>query len=197
MKDSIGKATNCFNTVYPHYDFVRTGEPYLCDDKTLAVVPIVYRSGLAFSLAVVVIRMYKYHGLQKHELVALDTNIQHIGSDWELSQVRYFFDREYGFTEFPCFAMAVKNDTTEGSGIEGDILLIDPYSKSVVSAAKKIGSYARIGAFLGATAELAKTTNGWDWESAVEITCPNGCRYIAESAGSGMSMQEAAWRVDF
>jgi hypothetical protein len=111
--------------------------------------------------------------------------------------VQYFFDQEYGFTEFPCFAIGVKNNTTEGDKVEGDVLIIDPYSREVVSATKRVGNYARIGAFLGATVELAKTTNGWDCESAVQITCTNGCRYEVESAGGGTSLQEASWRADF
>ena len=196
MEGIVDKSLNYFKKLYPHFDAVRTGETYVCDDKTLVVVPIVYRLGLSLSLAVVIVRAYKYRGVTHFDMAALDTKLQHIGNDWDLAQVKYFFDQQYGFTEFPCFAIGVNNDTTEGEGVEGDVLIIDPYSKQVVSVAKKVGHYARTGAFLGASVELVQTTNGWDCESMIQITCTNGCRYVVESVGVGTTLDEASWQAD-
>lgn len=196
MNDNVIIALDYFKKMYPHYDMVRHGTLYLSDDRTLAITPVVYGSGLSFSLALVVTRMYRYRGVTHYDMAAVDTKLQHIGNDWDLAQVEYFFDQQYGFTEFPCFAIGVNNDTTEGEGVEGDVLIIDPYSKQVISVAKKVGHYARTGAFLGASVELAQTTNGWGCESTAQITCTNGCRYSVESAGCGTSLSEASWRAD-
>ena len=194
--DNVITALDYFKKMYPHYDMVRHGTLHLSDDGTLAITPVVYRYGLSFSLALVVAGMSRYRGIIHWDMAAVDTKLQHIGNDWDLAQVEYFFDQEGGFSDIACFAVGVMNDTTEGSGVEGDILLVDPSTNIVVSAVARACNYARVGAFKGATVVLTNTDTGWGEDSSAQITCTNGCRYSVESAGYGTFLSEASWQAD-